>query len=75
MAAAEEVILCKLEIDYIPRGFDSGLGRIIPFYGRDHSYVVVREGCWLTPAEARHVAAALVTLADAVDTASRDKQS
>jgi hypothetical protein len=71
MAATEEVILYKLETGYLPSGFDTGLGRIIPFYGRDQSYVAVPEGGWLTPAEARHVAAALVTLADAVETVSR----
>jgi hypothetical protein len=63
----EEIILYKLESDYPNNGFETKLGRIVPFYGRDHSYVIVAGCDWLTPAAARQAAAALVTVADMLE--------
>ena len=64
-----------LESSYPADGFMTALGKIIPFYGNTGSYVVVEGVHWLTPAEARVLAAALLTLADAVDTETSHKRN
>lgn len=63
MTSTEQVSVNRLESSYPPNGYETQIGRVTPFYGRDASYVVVGGRWWLTASEARHAAAALLTVA------------
>ena len=64
---AEQFTVDRLEASYPKAGFSTQVGAVTPFYGRDASYVVVGGVKWLTPAEAKRAAAALLTVADLLE--------
>lgn len=70
---AEQISVDRLEAKYLPNGFSTQLGKVTPFYGKAEQFVVAGDA-WLTPQEARHAAAALLTVAEALDTAATQER-
>jgi hypothetical protein len=62
----EPIRVEEIEADCPPNGFETQLGKIAPFYGRDVRYVIVGAQR-LTPQEARHAGLALLRVAHVLE--------